>query len=364
LTGRLKEIVPAVAQAVEAQESVVILASGDPMYFGIGGYLVNKLKKNHIIPNVITAPNAISVAAARFGIKWDDAHVVSAHGRQIPNVTQLIKIHGKIALYTDAINTPAVIGTKLVDSGILEGCAYLAEALGTERERLRTLTLPELSTTVNVDPLNVLIITADKFHSPTIPFDEDASFDKKMPKKGLITKREIRVLSIASLGVGSGDVCWDIGAGSGAVSIDMARCGAKSVWAIEKNLDGCEIVQGNVNTFGVENIHIIHNKAPEGLDELPDPDRVFIGGSGGNMAVLIDLVQQRIRPNGCLVINVATVENLYEALATLRTLGVVPECLQVQVSRSKQILGRLTRFEPLNPVTIIKAVFPQGDNHD
>ena len=203
--------------------------------------------------------------------------------------------------------------------------------------------------------INVLFLLSPRKHFPAIPFEPEEVFAKKVPKKGLITKREIRALSIAALGVGEGDVCWDLGAGSGAVSIDMARCGAASVWAVEKNADGCEIINDNLRNFGSTHVRVIHSKAPAGLEQLPDPNRVFIGGSGGNLTVLIEIILQRLRPQGCLVINVATVENLVEAIQTLRRQHAHFECIQVQVARSKTILKRLTRFEGLNPITIIRA---------
>ena len=276
----------------------------------------------------------------------------------------LLQKHGKLAILTDAHNTPARIGNVLYDAEIVNGTAFVAEDLGTSSERLRRLALNELSTLDDVSPLNVLFLVSPQKHSPAIPFDPEEAFAKKVPKKGLITKREIRALSIAALGVGSGDVCWDLGAGSGAVSIDMARCGAKSVWAVEKNIDGCEIIQGNVNRFGCTQVQVMNSKAPEGLEKLPNPDRVFIGGSGGNMALLIDIIFQRLNPNGSLVINVATVENLVEAIQELRKQNAEYECIQVQVSRSKTILKRLTRFEGLNPITIIRAQATEAKNND
>jgi len=364
LKGRLKEIVPTIAHAIDNHLNVVVLASGDPMFFGIGSYLFDRLKQAGITAEVLSAPSSVAVAAARFGIKWSDAHVISAHGRTLPDIPFLLKKHGKLAVLTDAHNNPARIGALLSAAGVVHGTACIAEDLGASSERTRSIDLQDLSTLDDVSALNVLFLMSPQKHIPAIPFDPEEAFAKKVPKKGLITKREIRALSIAALGVGAGDVCWDLGAGSGAVSIDMARCGAKSVWAVEKNADGCEIIQGNVNRFGSTQVQVIHNKAPAGLHELPDPDRVFIGGSGGNMALLIDTVFQRLNPKGTLVINVATVENLVVAIQELRTQNAEYECIQVQVARSKTILKRLTRFEGLNPITIIRAQASEETNDD
>lgn len=364
LTGRLKEIVPTISEAVDQSQSVVVLASGDPMFFGIGSYLFGRLGKVGITPEVISAPSSIAVAAGRFGIKWSDAHVISVHGRALPNIPRLLQENGKLAILTDETNNPSCIGTMLSTAGVDEGTAYIAEDLGSSSERTRTLPLNELPNLTDVSPLNVLFLVSPRKHMPAIPFEPEEVFAKKVPKKGLITKREIRALSIVALGVGAGDVCWDLGAGSGAVSIDMARSGAKSVWAVEKNADGCEIVKDNLRTFGTTEVQVVHSKAPDGLDSLPDPDRVFIGGSGGNMTKLINIVFERLRPHGTLVVNVATVENLVVAIEALRALNADYECMQVQVARSKTILKRLTRFEGLNPITIIRAQAAKDTNND
>ena len=334
------------------------------MFFGIGSYLVNRLQNAGISAEVIPAPSSVAVAASRFGIKWSDAHVLSVHGRSLPNIPLLLQKYGKLAILTDANNNPSRIGSILVDAGITEGTAYVAEDLGASTERTRSLPLKQLPTLTDVSTLNVLFVVSAKKHIPAVPFEPEEAFAKKVPKKGLITKREIRALSIVALGVGEGDVCWDVGGGSGAVSIDMARCGAKSVWTVEKNADACEIIKGNLRRFGSSQVQVVHSKAPEGFDTLPDPNRVFIGGSGGNMTLLIERIFTRLQPQGTLVINVATVENLVEAIQALRLQNADYECIQVQVSRSKTILKRLTRFEGLNPITIICAKAHEEKNND
>ncbi|RME28192.1 MAG: precorrin-6y C5,15-methyltransferase (decarboxylating) subunit CbiE [Deltaproteobacteria bacterium] len=359
LTGRLRELPDTIARAARADRAVVVLASGDPMFYGVGGFLADKLRGRGLAPRILPAPTALSVAAARFGIKWSDAHVVSGHGRPIGDLPGLLRRHGKLAVYTDPTNSPAAIGQRLRQAGIVEGTAWVAEDLGGPDERCRRLPIADLADLTDVHPLNVLFLVTDPEPAATIPFDPDADFERKMPRKGLITKREVRVLSLAMLGVRPGDVCWDIGAGSGAISVDLARCGARAVWAVEKNADACEIIQRNVERFGLDQVHTVHARAPEGLDALPDPDRVFIGGSGGEVEALLEQGIARLRPGGALVFNAATVENLSHALSTLRRLGAPHDAIQVQIARSRPILGRLTRFEALNPVTILRASPPR-----
>jgi precorrin-6Y C5,15-methyltransferase (decarboxylating) len=235
----------------------------------------------------------------------------------------------------------------------------VCERLGEPEERVRRVAFADLPG-VDADPLNVvLLLGAARPSLPVIPFIDDADFEKKVPRKGLLTKREVRTLSLGALGLRRGEVAWDIGAGSGAVSIELARLGASRVCAVEKNDDGCTIVRENVARFATPQVEVLHARAPEGLDGLPDPDRVFVGGTAGSMAPLLAGIVARLRPGGAVVVNVATIENLAEATEAAKRTGLPWECLQVAVARSSPILD-LTRFEALNPVWIVTIRRPGG----
>lgn len=344
LTGRMREVRPLLAARPDA--AIAVLASGDPMFYGIGGFLAKHLSNLRVLP----APCSVAVAFARVGLAWEDALVLSAHGRPMPDVAEALDRAGKVAVLTDEKNTPAAIGALL---GHREGQAWVAERLGEPEEAVHTMPISALAA-FQADPLNVLILVGPRRARPVIPHGADEAFEKKMPRKGLITKREVRTLSLGALGLCRGDTCWDIGAGSGAVGIEMALLGAGAVWAVEKNEDGCAIIAANAASFGAPNVHIVHKKAPDGLEALPDPDRVFIGGSGGNMADLVSRCLERLRPGGRLVVNLATVENLAECLAAFKAAGVTWSLTQVSVARSSPILD-LTRFEAQNPVWIAAA---------
>jgi precorrin-6Y C5,15-methyltransferase (decarboxylating) len=255
---------------------------------------------------------------------------------------------GKVAVLTGGENTAAAVGRLL---GAREGTAYVCECLGMADERVHSMPIAELASVEARDP-NVLLLVAPKRPRAVVPHTDDDAFEKKLPKKGLITKREVRTLSLAALGIRPGDVCWDIGAGSGAVAIEMAMLGASKVFAVEKNEDGCTIVRANVAAFMTQQVEVVHAKAPDGLDTLPDPDRVFVGGSGGNMGELVVTILARCR--GKVVVNVATIENLAECVAALKAANASWSVTQVAVARSSQILD-LTRFEALNPVWIVEA---------
>ena len=190
----------------------------------------------------------------------------------------------------------------------------------------------------------------------------DDAFVYRAPEKGLITKREIRVLSLARLELAPDSVVWDIGAGSGSVGIEAARlCPQGRVFAIEKNRDDFALVQTNCVRFGVTNLTGVCEKAPAGLSAWPDPDAVFIGGSGGVMRELLDVVTRRLRPGGRVVINLVTLDNLAETVGYWQHLDWPVDYTLAQISRSKPILN-LTRYDALNPVTIVTARKPNGGN--
>ncbi|MHB8421184.1 MAG: precorrin-6Y C5,15-methyltransferase (decarboxylating) subunit CbiT [Leptospirales bacterium] len=182
----------------------------------------------------------------------------------------------------------------------------------------------------------------------------DDQFLFTVPRKGLITKSEIRVLSLSKLNLGPGQVLWDIGAGSGSVGIEAARLVADlTVVAIEKDKEDYDCLQKNIETFGVaRRFQTIHGKAPELLPSSPRPDRIFIGGSGGKMAPLLDHARTVLPSDGIIVLNLATFENIAEALSWARAAKIEPDLCQVQIGRGKPLIG-LHRIEALNPVWIM-----------
>lgn len=342
LGGRMGELRTLLAE--RRNRRCVVLASGDPLFYGIGSTVLRHFPDAEILP----APSSVAEAFARVKLSWQDAELISIHGRPMADVAAALDRSGKVAVLTGGENTPAAVGRVL---GAREGTAHVCESLGMPGERIRSLPIAELAGVEAREP-NVLLLVGPRRPRAVIPHTDDDAFEKKMPRKGLITKREIRTLSLAALGVVPGDVCWDIGAGSGAVAIEMAMLGASKVCAIEKNEDGCAILRQNIAAFATPQVQVVRAKAPEGLEDLPDPDRVFVGGSGGNMEELVAAILPRCR--GKLVVNVATVENLASCVAALKAARATWSVTQIAVARSAPILD-LTRFEALNPVWIVEA---------
>lgn len=190
--------------------------------------------------------------------------------------------------------------------------------------------------------------------NPGIP---DHLFFQRTPEKGLITKAEVRILSLARLALSESAIVWDIGAGSGSVAIEAALLAPRGrVFAVEKNAADAAIIRQNIEKFHVNNVTVIEGRAPEALSRIgDDPDAVFIGGSGGEMAEVLHASLARLCEGGRLVVNAITIENLTAATQTCKDSGYPFEVTLLQVARSKPILD-LIRFDALNPIFIISVV--------
>lgn len=341
---------------MEAGQRIVVLASGDPLFYGIGGLLAKKLGADSV--RIIPHFSSVQLAFSRMKESSQDAYIDSVHGRPMTGLAQRLDGKAKIALLTDKENSPARVAQYLLDYGMDEYEAFVAEKLGNPDERCRWFSLADLAQT-ECDPLNVLIIRHKA--DATLPHwglgIEDDQFLQRKPDKGLITKKEVRVVSLAEMNLKQDSVVWDIGTATGSVAIEAARIARNGqVFAVEKNEPDLENAYANARKFRTD-ITFIHAKAPQGLEQLPDPDAVFVGGSGGELPELIRLCRERLRPNGRFVLNAVTIENLYEAMQALKEAGFETTVTMLQVSRSKPIL-HLTRLEGLNPVYVITGKIP------
>lgn len=351
ITGKLTELVLRLQEEQRKGRRVVVLASGDPLFFGIGSYLATKIDGLIISP----ALSSIQMAFAKVGLGWQDALLTSLHGKSIKGLAQRIDGQAKVALLTDHINTPAAIAAYLRSFGFTEYRMYVAENLGSEQEKGAWFELEDVAEN-RFSALNlVLLVRKPEAYVQMYALGiEDDAFLQRKPDKGLITKREVRVLSLSELQLRPDSVVWDIGTCTGSVAIEAAKIAPFGhVYAIEKNEVDLENARQNAQTFRTD-ITFVHGRAPEGLDGWPDPDAVFIGGSGGEMGEVLRIAAERLRPEGRIVLNAATIETLYGATTTCAQLGLQTRVTLVQVARSKPIL-QMTRFEGLNPIYIITA---------
>jgi len=348
-----------VTEAIKAnvgRKRMVVLASGDPNFYGIAKYLTSKLGKDifEIIPNV----SSMQLAFAKIKESWDDATFTSVHSRPIEGIIETVRSSHKIGIFTDEEHTPAAIARVLLAHGVDGYQAYVCQELGGEDEKVIETDLYGLSK-MRFSPLNILILlkaqpgkAGDEFCSRLLGIP-DEQFYQRRPKGGLITKLEVRAVSMAKMCLAADSVVWDIGAGSGAVSIEasfLARNGR--IFAIEKNTEDVAIIRKNLQRFGASNVEVIQTLAPGGLGDLPDPTVVFIGGSGGQMEGILDIACHRLKPGGRIVINAVTLESLNTAVNGLKTRGFAAEVTLINIARSKDI-ANLTRLEALNPVFVI-----------
>ena len=346
---------------------VVVLATGDPLCHGIGRYLMNKLgnEQCEVIPNVST----LQLAFARLGLAWQDAVIASAHSKDAGEwsneagpehglypLLQTVQNHSLIALFTSPENTPDRIARMLLSAGLDESFTMsVAEALLTDDENIiHELSLSDAAAARFVSP-NVVVLQRITQNSLPVFGLDDACYAQRKPDKGLITKREVRAVSLARLQLHADSIVWDIGAGSGSVGLEAARlCCSGYVYAIEKNPADFAIVQQNRENMAITNYRVQHGKAPERLDTWPNPDAVFLGGSGGELAELIRLCLSRLKVGGWLVMNFVTLENLTQATQTLKAENAQWDVTQLQASRSQPIL-HMHRMAAENPVWIVCA---------
>jgi precorrin-6B C5,15-methyltransferase / cobalt-precorrin-6B C5,C15-methyltransferase len=344
---------------IAADNNVCVLASGDPLFFGIGGMVIKKIGAEHV--TVIPHPSSIQWAFARIGLKWDDATIISLHGRKRDGFLTRLKQNTKVAVLTDPENSPQKLAQWMSAYNETAWDAWVCEHLSGTDERIRRFNIEELAACEDIGPLNVLVLqrTDPAWNKPAvIPFLHEDFFAKRMPKKGLITKREVRLLSLAAMGIRPDSIVWDIGAGSGSVSIEAAMLAPLGhVYAIEVDPEGVEICRENVITHGVDNITVIEGRAPDALSGLEAPDAVFIGGSKGSMQEIIDVVFERMKAGGHLVVNAITLENAAEAYQAFRTRGLTPDVTLLQVSRAEP-LARYMRYEAMNPIQILAVEKP------
>ncbi len=378
LTSRLGSVPAWIRAALAAGRRVVVLATGDPLFHGIAGYLRARLPDLplEIIPNLST----LQVACARLGLAWQDLRIVSVHGHDcgewregagpehglypILRAIQHPEASPIMAILTSPANSPDRIARMLIVEGLGARLrmTVAARLRRPDEQLIADCALEQAATMTFAEPNLVILTRQAPAPSPVLFGLADERFRQRQPDRGLITKREARALSLARLQLRADSIVWDIGAGSGAVGLEAARlCPLGFVYAIEKNPEDAAIAWENRRRLGVPNYRLSQGLAPQGLADWPDPDAVFIGGSGGQLATLIQLVLSRLRAEGWLVMNFVTFENLHLAMTELKTLQARWDVTQIQASRGQPILD-MHRLVPENPVWILAAT--REDRHD
>jgi len=356
--GPLAPALDAMEPYVGKDRPVVVLASGDPGFFGIVRALAERFGPERL--DVRAGVSSVAAAFARVGLPWEDAVVVSAHGREPRTAVNVCRAHPKVAVLTGPGAGPAELGAALRDSGRV---LVVASALGDpERERVERVTPAEaaardwgtaVSVVLSLDPgraLGAVRTVAGPAVRPAGWALDEGDFAHR---DSMITKFEVRALALARLGPRLGDLVWDVGAGSGSVAVECARLGAAAV-AVEKAADGVERIRANAAAHGVD-VRVVHGVAPDALAGLADdPDAVFVGGGGRELPAVVEACARRARRT--VVVAMAALDRVPAARRALTSAGFSCDGVLLQSSRLAPLPGDVTRLAATNPVFLLWGV--------
>lgn len=358
-------------------DNIVIVLSGDVGFYSGAKKLLDVLQQNkssqdslgsetaeqsssvkNTVKPVIQVQCGISSVVyfmSKIGLSWDDAKIVSAHGRGC-NLISYIRNEKKVFAILGTSDGVAVLAKKLVEYGMGDVLLYVGENLSYNNEKLFVKTADEL-TEYTGDPLSVICAVNESAGKrlETHGIKDEEFIRGKAP----MTKEEVRTVSLSKLRLTEDSICYDVGAGTGSLSIEMAlRAHQGKVWAIEKKEDAVELIRQNKVKFAADNLEIIEGLAPEALTDLPAPTHAFIGGSSGNLKEIVKILIEK-NPQVRIVINCITLETVSEALETAKEFGFEEnEIVQLSAARSKAI-GRYHMMMGENPIYIITLQNPQ-----
>jgi precorrin-6Y C5,15-methyltransferase (decarboxylating) len=304
----------------------------------------------------------MQLAFARVKESWEDAYLTSLAGRPLEAIVDRIRTAERVGLFSSDELPPARLAQALLDRGIDYFRAYVCEHLGSPDERVTQGELADL-VSMEFDPLHVLILIrmpdrpdrASRAGRYRIFGNADDAFAQTLPKRGLITTAEVRAIALAQLDIRPTSVVWDIGAGSGSVSIEAAQLAHQGmVYAIEPEPADVAAIQANAEAFGVPNVRAVVGRAPDVLEGLPDPDAIFIGGTGRRVDAVVTAAFARLVPGGRIAVNVATVDGLATAYQTLKGLAGEVRLWNISIARGIEQMDRV-RFEAANPTFLLAA---------
>jgi precorrin-6B C5,15-methyltransferase / cobalt-precorrin-6B C5,C15-methyltransferase len=361
--GNLDQAIERLSRA--GNERVVVLASGDPLFYGVARYLCDKLGKDRfeVVPHV----SSMQLAFARVKESWEEAFLTNLANRPLDQAIDKIRGATKVGLFTSDAYPPKTVAKALLDRRIDYFSAYVCENLGSPDERVTQGELAEIAGQ-DFSPLNVMILV----RRPNVPDrpseaigrrlfgNADDAFLQSKPKQGLLTPSEVRSMALAEMDLGPTSTVWDIGAGSGSVAIEAAQIAAGgAVFAIEMDAEDHQLITANAERFGVSNLVGVLGKAPEAWKDLPDPDAIFVGGSGREISHVVDLAYARLRPGGRLVASVGSIEGLSAVHQALDRVAKDVNVWMINIARGTYQLERV-RFEALNPTFLFSVVKPSG----
>ncbi|MCO4759282.1 MAG: precorrin-6y C5,15-methyltransferase (decarboxylating) subunit CbiE [Oceanospirillaceae bacterium] len=347
--------------AAESTPSVVVLASGDPLYYGIGRWFSRRFHADQL--SFYPAVSSIQAACHRLALSLQDVEVLSLHGRPLEKIRTQLKRNRTLVILTDKHSTPQILAQECIAAGFAESELTVCEALGYRHEKVTGYSADLLADSDRVfDPLHVTVIQVrgEGGILPEFPGIPDERFvTDKADGKGMLTKREVRLAILSLMQVSKGDQVWDIGAGCGGVAVELSYWNPDSqIYAVEHHPDRLQCLQQNRDRFGVvSNLNVIEGRAPCALSDLPNPDKVFIGGSGGELERLLDQVWAQLPDGGVLVASAVTETTKQSLLAfyeaRMQRGDAYSQTTQIMVSRGDQLAGQLF-YRPSLPVTLFR----------
>jgi precorrin-6Y C5,15-methyltransferase (decarboxylating) len=322
-----------------------VVFSGDSGFYSGARLLIPGLREIGIDAEVIPGLSSVQLLSARLMRPWQDWRLVSAHGAECDVISEVM--HGDpVFILTGGAVTPNTVCNELIKAGLSYLTVSVGENLGLPDEKI-TVDTAESAAAMAFSPLNVVLVDAAPVMAKRTPGWRDDMFIRgDVP----MTKQTVRAAILSKLGVRDSDVTWDIGAGTGSVSAELATV-SRRVYAVELDSEACALIERNRERFHAWNLNLIHGRAPEVLEALPAPDAVFVGGTKGELSAVIDAVLRK-NPQARICISAIAIETLNAAVSALSAHGIDAEVTQIAVSNVKNA-GGLHMLISNNPIFLI-----------
>lgn len=328
-------------------ENAVLVYSGDTGFYSGASAMMEKLEALGVRARVLPGLSSIQLLAAALGRPWQGWNLVSAHGRTCDPVAECMQGRPTFFL-TGGSEDPATLCAQLAAEGFGDMQAVVGQCLGTPEEKIFRGSVKELAAG-RFNSLSVLLVEAAEVLPRRVPGLPDEAFERgDVP----MTKQEVRAAVLAKLAVRPEDILWDVGAGTGSVSVELALAAPRGrVYAVECRPEGCALIKANREKFRTRNLVLVEGLAPDALSDLPAPDAVFIGGSKGSLAAIVDAALDK-NSDARICVSAIALETLSAAVAALTAKGRTVQVSQIAVSRAKAV-GGLHLMMAQNPIYLI-----------
>ena len=328
-------------------ENAVLVYSGDTGFYSGASSMMEKLEALGVRARVLPGLSSIQLLAAALGRPWQGWNLVSAHGRTCDPVAECMQGRPTFFL-TGGSEDPATLCAQLAAEGFGDVQGVVGQCLGTPEEKLFRGSVKELAAG-RFNSLSVLLVEAVEGLPRRAPGLPDEAFERgDVP----MTKQEVRAAVLAKLAVRPEDILWDVGAGTGSVSVELALAAPRGrVYAVECRPEGCALIKANREKFRTRNLVLMEGLAPAALSDLPAPDAVFVGGSKGSLAAIVDAALDK-NPDARVCVSAIALETLSAAVTALTAKGRTVQVSQIAVSRAKA-MGGLHLMMAQNPIYLI-----------